>query len=101
MARIILLLEDTEKSNSAVTARQPHFPILPTLRDLSYAERYAHFCTQLVRERLYDAACLILAGSGGAYRELSAEIDFDTFLNSLAGSIYAARRRISEDPSTG
>lgn len=54
---------------------------------MSYAQRYGLFCERLVRERLYDAACLLLspaaAGLEGAYREPHPELSFRAFALSL------------------
>ena len=53
----------------------------------------------LVRERLYDAACLILSnkerGPVGYYREPSAELGFPNFVASLTGRAtgYARLRK--------
>lgn len=43
--------------------------------------------TKLVRERLYDAACFIVSepkiGAEGTFREPSAELGFQVFIQSL------------------
>jgi len=59
----MMLLEEHENSTRPVKLRQPHFPALPEFHDTSYQRRYELFCTRLVRERLYDAACLIISPS--------------------------------------
>lgn len=83
-----MLLGDTEKSNSPVTVKEPHFPVFPEFKDASYARRYEIFCLRLVRERLYNAACLILTpqkgGLHGEYREPSEEVSFLHFATSLS-----------------
>ena len=46
------------------------------------------FCERLVRERLYDATCLILTdrhnGVNGQYSEPNKEVNFRTFATSLS-----------------
>lgn len=58
-------------------------------RDASYARRYELLCQRMVRERLYDVACLILSdrtnGIRGAYREPSPELSFRVFVATLIG----------------
>jgi hypothetical protein len=63
-------------------------------KDASYAGRYEILLTKLVRERLYDAACLLMSnaadGVEGIYREPSAEINSQNFVVSLLGKAIAA-----------
>ena len=78
--------------------RQPHFPAFSEFNDASYQRRYELFCTRLVRERLYDAACLIVSpserGADGEYKEPLEELAFGTFVSSLQGKLTEARRRL-------
>ena len=86
-----MLLEEARGSTSAVRAASPHFDVFPEFREASYAKRYELFCLRLVRERLYDAACLLLSnaaqGKRGAFVEPSAEISSLTFAASLVGHV--------------
>ena len=83
----LFLLEDAPESQSPVSVSEPHFPVLDGFRGASYAERYQILCQRLVRERLYDAACLILskrsAVRGGGYSEPDPELGFGNFARSL------------------
>ncbi|MBI4081650.1 MAG: restriction endonuclease [Candidatus Lambdaproteobacteria bacterium] len=89
----MLLLEDAPTSTRPVSVKAPHFAVLPEFREASYAERYRLFCERLVRERLYDAACLLLSSSDrgmrGHYREPSQELGFRNFAVSLAAKASA------------
>ena len=89
----LMLLEDTDKSNSPVKAKADHFPIPEILQNLSYQQRYAVFCERLVRERLYDGACLLLSnretGKNGDYNTPNAEVSFDAFARSLRAQILS------------
>lgn len=52
-----MVLEDCGKSNEPVRVRSPHFPVLREFIDASYKERYEIFCSKLLLERQYNAAC--------------------------------------------
>jgi len=88
-----MLLEDTPRSTTAVKVSEPHFPVFEEFRGSSYARRYELLCERLVRERLYDAACLVLssrtAGTSGEYREPSVELAFRPFIESLTAKALA------------
>ena len=83
----LMLLEEAPKSLSTVTVRQPHFNVFSEFIGASYAKRYEILLTKLVRERLYDSACLLLSnqadGKSGNYREPSGELAFVRLLRSL------------------
>ena len=91
-----MLLEDSRGSQTSVGIQEPHFPVFPEFRDSSYADRYRILCEKLVRERLYDATCLILSnaqsGLRGDYREPSTEIGFRNFATSLMSHALAFAR---------
>jgi Restriction endonuclease XhoI len=97
---VFFLLEDCPKSTAAVTVQEPHFHVFPEFRDASYAKRYEILLTKLIRERVYDATCLIMstaaAGLQGEYREPSEELGFARFAASftaLAISYAKAKER--------
>jgi Restriction endonuclease XhoI len=79
----LMLLEEATKSTRPVKVDEPHFKVFDEFRGASYAKRYEILLTKLVRERLYDAACLLLStrdrGPRGEYREPSPELSFETF----------------------
>lgn len=83
----MMLLEEAPRSTRPVRAREPHFKAFPEFVDASYAKRYEILLTKLVRERLYDAACLLLSnaedGLRGDYKEPSPELSFQNFVSSL------------------
>lgn len=82
-----MLLEEAPKSLSPVKVKEPHFNVFPEFSGASYAKRYKLLLTKLVRDRLYDSACLLLAsqtnGVTGEYREPSSELTFYRLLRSL------------------
>jgi hypothetical protein len=90
----LMLLEDAPQSARPVRVREPHFSVFPEFRDTSYAGRYELLLTKLLRERLYDGACLILSdrnkGPSGQYCEPNKELAFARFAESLMGRAAAA-----------
>jgi len=92
----LMLLEDAPGSRSPVDIQEPHYPVFKEFQNTSYADRYRILCEKLVRERLYDATCLILSdakgGLRGEYTEPSAEISFRNFAASLTAHTIAFAR---------
>ena len=89
----LMLLEDAPKSQSTVQVSEPHFDVFQEFKVASYAKRYELFCERLVRERLYDATCLLLSdrdnGLNGGYSEPNAEVNFKNFATSLSAHAIA------------
>jgi hypothetical protein len=89
-----MILEDAPASTRPVGIREQHFKVFKEFNGTSYAERYAILCKRLIRERLYDAACLIMSsretGVSGDYREPASELSFRLFATSLAAHATAA-----------
>lgn len=89
----LMLLEETPKSTSPVRVDEPHFEVFPEFKETSYARRYELFCERLMRERLYDATCLILSdktgGLKGGFGEPNPEFSFQTFATSLTARALA------------
>ena len=92
----IMLLEEHKKSLEPVKARSSHFKVLPEFERASYVNRYEIFCERLIRERLYDAACLIISskagGIKGKYSEPSKELSFSKFASLLMSRAIAFKR---------
>jgi len=92
----LMLLEDAAGSTRPVSVAEPHFPVFDEFRDASYAKRYEILLTKMVRERLYDAASLILSPSSaernGAFSEPCAELTFANFAESLVARAIAYSR---------
>jgi len=87
----LMMLEDCAASTKAVRCAEPFFRVFPEFRGASYKQRYQILLTKLVRERLYDAACLILSDSNtgpqGAFREPSPELCFINFASSFLNRV--------------
>jgi hypothetical protein len=100
----LMLLEDAPGSTRAVRASEPHFRVFPEFRNASYAKRYEVLQTKLVRERLYDSACLLLSpkptGPTAAYSEPTAELSFRNFITPLLGRALAVAAAQPPAPPT-
>lgn len=57
----LFVLEDHPKSTCSVKLREPHFNVFPEFQHSSYTKRYELLLTKLIRERYYDAGCLLLS----------------------------------------
>ncbi|MBM3879220.1 MAG: restriction endonuclease [Verrucomicrobia bacterium] len=92
----LMLLEDAEGSTRPVSVAEPHFPVFEEFHEASYAQRYQILLTKMVRERLYDAASLILSpsdqGLKGTFSEPCAELTFANFAESLLARAFAYSR---------
>lgn len=92
----LMLLEEAPGSLRPVRAREPHFNVFPEFKEASYAKRYEILLTKLVRERLYDAACLLMSnaaeGRKGVCSEPNAELGFQSFATSLIAKAIAVAR---------
>lgn len=56
----ICIVEDCPRSRAPVSVRCSHFPVFPEFEGASYIDRYEILMTKLLRERLYDGACLLI-----------------------------------------
>jgi hypothetical protein len=90
----LVLLEDCGKSRSVVRADSPHFLCFPEFENTSYAARYDLLCRKLVREKLYDAAALVLTSRDeaeeGRFSEISASSGLRRWVAALSAAISAA-----------
>lgn len=62
----LIVLEDCPESRTPISVSEPHFAVFPEFKEASYAKRYELFCQKMVRERHYNAACLLLADKSQA-----------------------------------
>ncbi len=82
----VFILEDCPKSRTPVRVQEPHFQVFPEFRQASYVKRYEILLTKLLRERLYDGACLLLTTrSGGVKGKFTSPTDELSFRNFAAG----------------
>lgn len=90
----LMLLEDCEQSRKEVNDRSHHFKIFSEFKNASYMKRYEVLCQKLVRERLYDAATLLVsprtAINSGTYSEMSQLTGMKQFTVALASHVATA-----------
>ncbi len=93
----VFILEDCEKSGTPVKVKEPHFKVFPEFRSASYAKRYETFLMKLVRERLYDGACLLLTsrarGTKGQFHSPKDELSFGYFAAGLSAHAIAFAKK--------
>ena len=81
-----MLLEDNEAFTTEVKPRAAVWEPDPAFDGASYADRYVIFFERMVRERLLDAACVVLADkTTAAVRFPSASVSFQAFAAAIQG----------------
>jgi hypothetical protein len=89
----VFILEDCPKSNTPVKVKEPHFKVFKEFVAASYAKRYEILLTKLLRERLYDGACLLLTsregGAKGRFTSPNEELSFKQFAAGLTAHAIA------------
>lgn len=87
----LMLIEEAAGSIRPIAVEEPHFILFPEFVDASYVKRYEILLTKLIRERLYDSACLLSSASNsgrrGIYQQPSLELAFETFAKSLVARV--------------
>jgi len=100
----LFLLEDRDNVNIPVANKEPYFPVdpefrgephikntssLPQYRGVSYSKRYELLCRRLVLERLYSAACFMMATNSRTTRitQPAEDLAFHRFVAALRGHV--------------
>jgi len=65
------------------------FKVDPEFQKLSYAQRYERVCLRMVRELLYDAACVVTSNSTGGQKGLYAQPNPELSIKNFARSLHA------------
>jgi len=97
----LFLLEDRDNVKTPVSNREPYFPVDPAFRGsvrktktgveryegVPYSKRYELLCRRLVLERLYSAACFIMATNAVHTRitQPADDLTFQRFVAALRG----------------
>ncbi len=87
-----MVLEDCPKSNEPVSTRSPHFPVLQEFVNASYKERYEVFCSKLLLERHYSAACFTTTNCTDEeiyYHFPREELSCRSFIASMLGAVVS------------
>lgn len=94
----LMLLEDSEKSNSPVRVAEPYFSVFPEFHGTSYAKRYELLIQKMILEKFYDGGVLLMAtaanGPNGIFSEPAIDLTMRRFLAGLGGHVtsYLAMR---------
>ena len=81
------LLEDCERVKVPVRNKEPYFNVDPAFNGASYSKRYELLARRLVLERVYTAACLVMA-TNEAHTKITQpaeDLDFKRFVAALRG----------------
>ncbi len=83
------LLEDCAKVKTGVRNKEPYFKVDPAFEKASYSKRYELLCRRLVLERVYSAACLVMATNSARTRmtEPAEDLTFRRFVAALHGHV--------------
>jgi hypothetical protein len=81
------LLEDCAKVRRPVSNQEPYFKVDPVFDGASYSHRYELLCRRLVLERVYSAACLIMATNSSRTKitEPADDLSFSRLAAALRG----------------
>lgn len=80
----LMVIEDCADVVNSRRTRSKFFTVDPELRDTPYAMRWQRLLSRLVREQLYDAACLLPTTRDARERvQVDDEIGLDRFLATL------------------
>jgi type II restriction enzyme len=92
----LMVLEDTQDASGPRRTRTRFFEVDPELRNTSYADRYQRLLSRLVREQLYDAACLLPATTIGGLPLM--QVDEEVGLERFLASVVARAQYLSLRP---
>jgi hypothetical protein len=83
------LLEDCKRVKLPVRNRQPYFKVDPVFDNASYSKRYELLCRRLVRERVYNSACLVMATNSPQTEIMqpAKDLTFRRFVAALRGHV--------------
>jgi Restriction endonuclease XhoI len=83
------LLEDCDRVKTPVRNQEPYFKVDPVFKGASYSKRYELLSRRLVLERVYSAACLVMATNSPKTKiTLPAEdLSFQRFVAALRGHV--------------
>jgi hypothetical protein len=83
------LLEDCARVQTAVRNKEPYFKVDPEFERASYCKRYELLCRRLIRERVYSAACLLMATNSKRTKltQPAEDLNFARFVAALRGHV--------------
>ncbi len=83
------LLEDCPRVKTPVRNKEPYFKVDPAFEKASYSKRYELLCRRLVLERVYSAACLVMATNSPKTEitQPAEDLNFKRFVAALRGHV--------------
>lgn len=83
------LLEDCSRIASPVRNKEPYFKVDPVFEAASYRKRYELLCRRLVLERVYTAACLVMATNASRTKitQPAEDLSFKRLVAALRGHV--------------
>ena len=83
------LLEDCAQVKTPVRNKQPYFKVDPAFDKASYSKRYELLCRRLVLERVYTAACFVMATNSSPTKitQPAEDLQFQRFVAALRGHV--------------
>lgn len=83
------LLEDCDRVKTPVRNKEPYFKVDPAFDKASYSKRYELLSRRLVLERVYNAACLVMATNSPNTQitQPAEDLNFDRFVAALRGHV--------------
>jgi hypothetical protein len=83
------LLEDCDRVKTPVRNKEPYFKVDQAFDKASYSKRYELLCRRLVLERVYSAACLVMATNSSKSRltQPAQDLSFQRFAAALRGHV--------------
>ena len=83
------LLEDCGRIKTPVRNKEPYFKVDPVFDKASYSRRYELLCRRLILERVYSAACLVLATNSPKTNIIqpAEDLNFQRFVAALRGHV--------------
>jgi hypothetical protein len=81
------LLEDCDRVKTPVGNKEPYFKVDPVFDKASYSKRYELLARRLVLERVYSAACLVMATNSPHTKitQPAEDLNFQRFVAALRG----------------
>jgi hypothetical protein len=83
------LLQDCDRVKTSVRNKEPYFNVDPVFDGASYSKRYELLCRRLVLERVYSAACLVMATNAKKTKitQPAEDLSFQRFVAALRGHV--------------
>jgi len=83
------LLEDCDRVKTPVRNKEPYFKVDPVFEKASYSKRYELLARRLVVERMYTAACLVMATNSAPTKitQPAEDLNFQRFVAALRGHV--------------